>query len=179
MKKIILTLLIGLYAPIHSMNVVAQQNAQETSSTDIQSIQTRTYDKPYKDVFRSVVSVLQDNKYKIGGADIHSGVITAYGTPQLSENMHSGVAFIPFVGGLLSMARETKTEQWTMSGTVEEINAKSTKVRLVLTSDKTKNNMFSSAADTLKNDDLTGSPEIYQDLFTKIDKALFLREATK
>ena len=46
---------------------------------------------------------------------------TASGTRQMSENMNKGVAYIPFVGGLLSMAREEKSEMWTVSGTVEEI----------------------------------------------------------
>lgn len=160
-------------------NVNAQQNAQDKSSTDIQSIQTRDYKKPYKDVFRSVVSVLQDNKFKVSSADINSGLITAYGTPQFTENMHKGVAYIPFIGGLLSMAREEKSEQWTMSGTVEEMGKNNTRVRLVLTSDKSTNSIISSASDTMKNDDLTANPEVYQDLFAKIDKALFLRDATR
>lgn len=159
--------------------VYAQQNAQDKSSTDIQSVQTRDYKKPYKDVFRSVVSVLQDNKFKVSTADINSGLITAYGTPQFTENMHKGVAYIPFIGGLLSMAREEKSEQWTMSGTVEEMGKSNTKVRLVLTSDKSTNSIISSASDTMKNDDLTANPEVYQDLFAKIDKALFLRDATR
>lgn len=160
-------------------NVYAQQNAQDKSSTDIQSVQTRDYKKPYKDVFRSVVSVLQDNKFKVSSADINSGLITAYGTPQFTENMHKAVAYIPLVGGLLSMAREEKTEQWTMSGTVEEMGKNNTRVRLVLTSDKSTSSIISSASDTMKNDDLTANPEVYQDLFAKIDKALFLRDATK
>lgn len=178
MKKLFTSLVIGLMVSITN-TANAQQNAQDRSSTDIQAIQSRTFDKAYKDVFRSVVSVLQDNKYKVSSADINSGLITAYGTPQMSENMHKGVAFIPFVGGLLSMAREEKSEQWTVSGTVEEVNKNSTRVRLVITSDKTQSSMFSSAADTVKNDDLTANPEIYKDLFSKIDRALFLREATR
>lgn len=157
----------------------AQQNTQDKSSTDIQSIQTRDYKKPYKDVFRSVVSVLQDNKYKVGSSDFNSGLITAYGTPQQSENMHKAVAFIPFVGGLLNMGREQKVEQWTVSGTVEEMSKNNTRVRLVITSDTHTSSMMSSAADATKNDDLTANPEIYQDLFAKIDKALFVREATR
>ena len=172
------TILVALHITL-AFNVSAQQNAQDKSSTDIQSVQTRDYKKPYKDVFRSVVSVLQDNKFKVSSADINSGLITAYGTPQFTENMHKAVAYIPFVGGLLSMAREEKSEQWTMSGTVEEISKNNTRVRLVLTSDKSTSSIISSAADASKNDDLTANPEVYQDLFAKIDKALFLREATR
>jgi hypothetical protein len=37
----------------------------------------------------------------------------------------------------------------------------------------------SSAAEKMTNDDLTSKPEIYQDLFAKIDKALFIRSETR
>ena len=157
----------------------AQQNIQEKSSSEIQAIQTRTYNKPYKDVFRTVVSVLQDNKYKVSQADINSGLITASGTPQVTENMNKAVAFVPFVGGLLSMGREQKVETWYASGTVEEVKKNVTKVRLVITADSSTNNIVSSAADASKSDDMTSNPQVYQDLFAKIDQALFLRDATK
>ena len=60
----------------------SQQNEQQKSSTDIQAIQTRIYKKDYKEVFRTVVSVLQDNKFKITFTDVNVGVVTAFGTPQ-------------------------------------------------------------------------------------------------
>ena len=160
--------------------VSAQQNDQEKSSTEIQAIQTRQYEKPYKQVFRAVVSVLQDNKYKVNFTDMNAGLITASGSPQMSENMNAGVAFIPFIGGFLSMGRVEQTESWTVSGTVEELEgSKVVLVRLVITSEKMSQSFLGNASDKAKVEDLTSKPEIYQNLFAKIDKALFIREAVQ
>ena len=177
-KKLFKLILIAVISA-GSVSVNAQQNTQDKSASEIQSIQTRTYDKPYKDVFRAVVSVLQDNKYKVSQSDFNSGLITASGTPQVSENMNKAVGFIPFVGGLLSMAREQKIETWYVSGTIEDLKKDMTKVRLVITADSSTSNIVSSAADASKSDDMTSNPQVYQDLFAKIDQALFLRGATK
>jgi hypothetical protein len=158
----------------------AQQNLQDKSSIELQAVQTRNYQKPYKEVFRAVVTVLQDNKYKVSFTDMNAGLITATGSPQLTENMHQGVAFIPFIGGLLSLAREEKSEIWTVSSVVEDLEKnRGVSVRLTITSDKTKSSLMSSASDKATNEDLTSKPEIYQDLFAKIDKALFIRDATR
>jgi hypothetical protein len=180
MKKIILmkAFLGGLLAV--SNLAIAQQNLQDKSSIELQAVQTRTYQKPYKEVFRAVVTVLQDNKYKVSFTDMNAGLITASGSPQLTENMHQGVAFIPFIGGLLSLAREEKSEIWTVSSTVEDLEKnRGVIVRLTITSDKTKSSLMSSASDKATTEDLTSKPEIYQDLFAKIDKALFIRDATR
>jgi hypothetical protein len=77
------------------------------------------------------------------------------------------------------MGREQKVETWYASGTVEEVKKNVTKVRLVITADSSTNNIVSSAADASKSDDMTSNPQVYQDLFAKIDQALFLRDATK
>lgn len=160
---------------------LAQQNTQEQSSTSIQAIQTRTYQHPYRDVFRSLISVLQDNKYKVSFTDMNAGIITASGSPQMKENMSAGVAFIPFVGGLLSMAREETTESWTVSATVEDLEAgRGILVRLVITSEQQSQSMFGAAADKAKAADLTKErPDVYQNLFAKLDAALFLRSQTR
>ena len=180
MNKNIFKLLVCLLVSFGSSSIFAQQNLQQKSSSEIQAIQTRTYQNSYKEVFRVVVSVLQDNKYKVSFTDMNAGLITASGSPQLTENMNQAVAFIPFIGGLLSMAREEKSETWTVSGTLEEMpNKKDTLVRLVITSDKSKSNIIASASEKMTNEDLTDKPEIYQDLFAKIDKALLLRGATR
>lgn len=165
---------------IFSSSVFAQQNLQDKSSVEIQAVQTRTFQKPYREVFRAVVTVLQDNKYKVSFTDMNAGLITASGSPQMTENMHQGVAFIPFIGGFLSLAREEKSEIWTVSASLEDLEKnRGVIVRLTITSDQTKSSLMSSAADKAKTEDLTAKPEIYQDLFSKIDKALFIREATR
>ena len=67
-------------------------NTQNKSSLDIQQIQTRTYSATYDQVYKSVVSVLQDNRFKITHTDKDSGIVSADGTPEASENMSDAVA---------------------------------------------------------------------------------------
>jgi hypothetical protein len=106
MKKIITKILSFIFLIFFGIPAFAQQNIQEKSSIEIQSIQTRTYKKTYKEVFRAVVTVLQDNKYKVSFTDMNAGIITATGSPIATENMHQAVSLIPFIGGFLSLARE-------------------------------------------------------------------------
>ena len=111
---------------------------------------------------------------------MNAGIITATGSPIATENMHQAVSLIPFIGGFLSLAREEKTEIWTVSGVVEDLEKnRGILVRLTITSDRTQSSFATSASEKMSNDDLTTKPEIYQDLFAKIDKALFIREATR
>ena len=180
MKKIITKILSFIFFIFFGIPAFAQQNIQEKSSIEIQSIQTRTYKKTYKEVFRAVVTVLQDNKYKVSFTDMNAGIVTATGSPIATENMHQAVSLIPFIGGFLSLAREEKTEIWTVSGVVEDLEKnRGILVRLTITSDRTQSSFATSASEKMSNDDLTTKPEIYQDLFAKIDKALFIREATR
>ena len=61
---------------------------------------------------------------------------------------------------------------------VEEMAEKKGFVRINITAEVKKSGFFTKAKDKSKADDLTTtSPEIYQALFAKIDKALFLRQS--
>ena len=180
MRSFLLYLVVmsGVFSPSLSS---AQQNDQDQSATSIQAIQTRNFQYPYRDVFRALISVLQDNKYKIGFTDINAGVITASGSPQTKENMSAGVAFIPFVGGLLSMARKETVETWTVSATVEDLEAgRGVSVRLVITSEQQSESMFGAAAEKTKAADLTKErPDDYQNFFSRLESSLFVRSQTR
>jgi hypothetical protein len=176
-----LCIIFSLLSIALSNSTSAQQNTQEQSATAIQSIQTRTYQNSYREVFRALISVLQDNKYKISFTDMSAGIITASGSPQMKENMSAGVAFIPFVGGLLSMARQETTESWTVSATVEDLEAgRGILVRLVITSEQKSESMLGAAAEKAKAADLVKErPDVYQNLFSKLESALFVRSQTR
>ena len=161
----------------------SQQNEQQKSSTDIQAIQTRIYKKDYKEVFRTVVSVLQDKKFKITFTDVNVGVVTAFGTPQAKENISEAAAAVGdiFLGGLLSLGRTEEEDRWTVSSNIEELSKnRGVLVRLVIVHETKKSGFFTTADEKIKSDDLTTSnPQIYQNLFAKIDKSLFIRDAIK
>ena len=161
----------------------SQENQQQKSSTDIQAVQTRIYKQNYKDVFRTVVSVLQDNKFKITFTDINTGVVTASGTPQAKENISQAAAAVVdiFLGGLASLGRSEEEDNWTISSNIEELRKnRGTLVRLVIVNEKKTSSFFTTAEEKNKSDDLTTTkPEIYQNIFAKIDKALFIRDSIK
>lgn len=161
----------------------SQENQQQKSSTDIQAVQTRIYKQDYKEVFRTVVSVLQDNKFKVTFTDINTGVITASGTPQATENISQGAAAIAdiFLGGLVSLGRKEEEDAWTISSNIEELSKnRGVLVRLVIVNEKKTSSFFTTAEEKNKSDDLTTTkPEIYQNIFAKIDKALFIRNSIR
>ena len=177
---------LSLIIIIYLLNVImlsstyaTDNNTQDKSSLDIQQIQTRVYKGTYNEVYKSVVSVLQDNRFKITHTDKESGIISADGTPEASENMSDAVAtiggyVIPFFG----VFQKKKERKWFLSCAVEELREKKIFVRINITAEIKKSGFFTKAKDKSKADDLTTTaPEIYQALFAKIDKALFLRQS--
>ena len=179
-KKNLLVLIIFLINIIFTnVSFAVDNNTQNKSSLDIQQIQTRTYSATYDQVYRSVVSVLQDNWFKITHTDKDSGIVSADGTPEASENMSDAVAtlgsyVIPFFGAF----QKKKEKKWYVSCAVEKVSDKKTFVRINITAETKKIGFFTKAKDSSKADDLTTtSPEIYQALFAKIDKAIFLRKS--
>jgi len=177
LSSIVFIYLLGI-AMLSSSHAV-ENNTQKKSSLDIQQIQTKVYKGSYNEVYKSVVSVLQDNRFKITHTDKESGIISADGTPEASENMSDAAATI---GGMVipffSVLQKKKETKWFISCSVEELGEKKIFVRINITAEVKKSGFFKKAKDKSKADDLTTSaPEVYQALFAKIDKALFVRQS--
>jgi|SRR5210317_2180861 hypothetical protein len=176
-KKTLLIFSLAIFFPVISQSV--ENNSQNKSSIDIQKVQTRIYDANYDDVYKSILSVLQDNRFKITHTDKDSGIVSADGTPEASENMSDAVAtiggyVIPFFGAF----QKKKQKKWFVSCNVEELKEKKILVRLNITQEVKKSGFFVKAKDSSKADDLTTTaPELYQALFAKIDKTLFIRQS--
>lgn len=182
-KKIIAVKAFFLIIFFCCFTAYAQKNEQDKSSTDLASIQSRTFkNNSYKDVFRSVVTVLQDNKFKITFSDQNSGIISATGTPEATENMtKAGAVVLDLITGFGSIFRTEEVKLWTLSTNIEDLEKnRGVRVRLVITSDAKKDGTFVTASESTKAEDLTTSnPEIYQSLFSKIEKELFMRNAIR
>ena len=176
-KKTLLIFSLAIFFPVISQSV--ENNSQNKSSIDIQKVQTRIYDANYDDVYKSILSVLQDNRFKITHTDKDSGIVSADGTPEASENMSDAVAtiggyVIPFFGAF----QKKKQKKWFVLCNVEELKEKKILVRLNITQEVKKSGFFVKAKDSSKADDLTTTaPELYQALFAKIDKTLFIRQS--
>ena len=210
-----------------TQQAISQIPAEKTS-TELQAVQTRTFDVPYREIFRAVVSVLQDNKFKITFTDYNAGIIHAQGpTRQFSQqngrNPDESLAlaraaileasrwrsarnrqtvvvapggqlyaypvtyykwydYIPLIGSLvggisdaLSGERESLyLESRAISVSVDEQGKTGSRVRLAMTSE-----LVAQDTGLINVDDLTDKPEIYQDMFSSIDKASFVISNTR
>jgi hypothetical protein len=128
---------------------------------EIQSMQSRSYDKSKDIVFPSVMSVLQDLGYSIKTADIKTGLITAESTAKSNAAMKFW----------LGIAEVTQT---TADAFIEEINGK-TKVRINFI------NMVkqsSSWGQDDRQDKQILDPAPYQNAFEKVENAIFVRSGS-
>lgn len=128
---------------------------------EIQSMQSRSYNKSKDIVFPSVMSVLQDLGYSIKTADIRTGLITAESTAKSNAAMKFW----------LGIAEVTQT---TADAFIEEINGK-TKVRINFI------NMVkqsSSWGQDDRQDKQILDPAPYQNAFEKVENAIFVRSGS-
>ena len=176
---IIVVITISLLVSMFGTANTVENNTQTKTATDLMQIQTRVYKGTYNEVYKSVISVMQDNRFKLTHTDKDSGIISADGTPEASENMSNAVAtlgglIIPFFGSF----QKKKTKKWFVSTNVEEMKKDKILVRINITAETTKSGFFTKAKDSSKADDMTSTaPELYQALFSKIDKTLFIRQS--
>ena len=107
-----------LAIPLLILTLTGCVTEQEINLTplEIQSIQSRDYDKGKDIVFPSVMSVLQDLGYSIKAADIVTGLITAESTAKSNQAMKIWLGI-------------TQVTQTNVNVFIEEIKSK-TKVRI-------------------------------------------------
>ena len=162
--------------------------AQTKTSVEIQAIQTRVYEGMEREIFRAVLSTLQNNKYEEIRSDSGAGLIAARlpavaagDTPEQQAGKIAGSMFlgmlIPF-GGLLVQAPKTGEKTRSITVTVEQLNAQKTQVRVALkeTEQLVQYGAFGTENRETKETDLTDKPEVYQLVFEQIDKEIFVRK---
>ena len=135
---------------------VAATGPQKTS-IQLQAFQSKEFETNKKIAFASTMSIFQDLGYAIGTADIDTGFITAK-SPTRQD-------FVPFVGQRMQDVKATAF--------VEEMGQKRTKIRLNFV-----NSVQTSSGYGMKGerDSPIEDPEVYQETFAKIAKAIFVRE---
>lgn len=162
--------------------------AQARTSVDAQAIQTRTFAYDEKGTFRAVLAVLQNNKFENLRSDSNAGLVTG-NLPALmagdtaEEQIGKTVAstalgmIVPF-GSLVGPDTRSGTKERTISVTVEEIGKSKTSVRVLLkeTESIVKTGFLGSTSQELKENDMTDRPEVYQRIFSEIDKEIFIRK---
>lgn len=138
----------------------ATTKAPTLTPLEIQSLQTREYERGTDVVFPSVISVFQDLGYIIKSADKETGLITAEGTAKSDQasKFWLGVA---------------KVSQTSATAFIEDIG-KMTKVRLnFVVSKKTS----SSWGRSDREDTPILDASVYNNAFERIENAIFVRSA--
>jgi len=151
MNKIALLVLIAM-----SLTGCAPKKPVKTP-LELQAIQSREFSTDKKVVFQSTMSVFQDLGYVIQQADLETGFITAKSPTQND--------LIPFVGMKMTDTKGTAF--------VEQIGDKA-KVRLNFVGSEETSNSYGMKS---SQDNPIDDPLIYQNAFTRIQEAIFVRTA--
>ena len=128
---------------------------------EIQSMQTRTYEKDKEIVFPSVMSVLQDLGYSIKTADKNTGLITAESTAKSNAAMKIWLGI-------------TEVSQTTADAFIEEINGR-TQVRINFINVVKQSSGWGQSD---RQDKQILDPVPYQNAFEKIENAIFVRSGS-
>lgn len=130
------------------------------SALELQSIQSKEFEASKKVAFAAVLSVLQDVGYTVSSANLDTGLITAKSPTK--------AGFQLFVGQTMEDVKATAF--------VEEIVANRAKVRINLVKSK----------ETSSGRGMKGgyeipieTPEMYQDIFAKVQQGIFVRKNTQ
>lgn len=130
------------------------------SGLQLQQIQSHDIEAPQKVAFAAVMTVLQDEGYRIGSADRETGLIT--GTASTKSKM----TWMPFIG----FGRSKKTP--VVSAYIEDRGPTQSRIRLNFVMGKLSNN---NSMLGLSDEEPILDPAVYQAAFEKIDQAVFVR----
>lgn len=134
----------------------AAAKEQKPSGLALQQIQAKDFEVPKDVTFPSVMSVLQDEGYRINDADLETGLITA------TASSKTKVSYNLFVGF------GTKKKTPMVSAYIENRGKSNSRVRLSFVMAKLKNGILADEEPILDT-------QVYQDAFEKINQAVFLR----
>lgn len=155
MKKIIAATVIAFLL----VGCVPNNYKPTKTSLELQAFQSKEFDAQKKTAFASTMSVFQDLGYSITSSDLETGYITAK-SPTQNE-----------MGFGKMIMRDTKS-----SAFIEELRPGKTKVRLSFVNTEEWSGAYGAK---LVQDNPIEDAAIYNNAFTKIQEAIFIRTATK
>lgn len=129
----------------------------QKTSIELQAFQSKDFETTKNIAFASVMSVFQDLGYAVGTADLETGFITAQSPTTQS--------FVPFVGQKMQNIKATAF--------IEAMGAKRAKIRLNFVDSVQTSSGYGMKGE---KDVPIEDPGLYQNTFTKIQKAIFVRE---
>lgn len=142
-----------------SSAAIAEKNPK-MSGLQLQQMQSHDIEAPQKIAFAAVMTVLQDDGYRIGSADRETGLITA------TASTKTKMTWMPFIG----FGRSKKTT--VVSAYIEDRGPNQSRIRLNFVMGKLSNN---SSMLGLSDEEPILDAAVYQAAFEKIDQAVFVR----
>lgn len=139
-----------------SLSSCSSISGNTKSSLELQAIQSKVFETQKKTAFSATMSVFQDLGYTLGTADLETGFITAK-SPTKEESM------LLFFG--------QKMQNINATAFVTSLGAARTKIRITFVNNIKTSHMYGMKGE---KDEPIEDPQIYQDAFTKIQKAIFV-----
>jgi len=133
----------------------------QKTSLEIQAIQSRTFETSKLVAFASVISVFQDLGYIVNGADRATGFITA---------TSAGAAKYDWF--LTGNKYNSKTKA---TAFIEQLRPKKTKIRLNFVVNSSVSSIYGQKSESSK---IIDDPKVYQNAFSKIGDAIFIRSGS-
>ena len=137
------------------------KDKKAVTGLELQQIQSRDFEVPKGTAFSAVMSVLQDEGYRIGSADKDTGLITG------TASTESKTTWMPFVG----FGKKKRTP--VVSAYIEDRSATLSRIRLNFVMGRYNASQYGSAQGERPITD----PVVYKDAFEKIEKAIFVRQS--
>jgi hypothetical protein len=141
--------------------------APQKTSLEIQSFQSKQFEADKKTAFNSTMSVFQDLGYVVNSASLETGFITAESPLKGADGMQA------FLENISNFRSEGKTA---VTAFVEEINGKTTKVRLSFVQ---RDKMLREYGQQANREKPILDPKVYESAFNKIGDAIFNRTSQK
>jgi hypothetical protein len=156
-----------LVVPLLLTACATDGGAPQKTSLEIQSFQSKQFDTDKKTAFNSTMSVFQDLGYVVNSASLETGFITAESPLKGADGMQA------FLENISNMRSEGKTA---VTAFVEEINGKTTKVRLSFVQ---RDKMLREYGQQANREKPVLDPKVYESAFNKIGDAIFIRTSQK
>ncbi len=160
MKKWIAGLVITsliIFIPLLHPEADARKKMQKTS-LELQAIQAREFETTRQIAFAAVISVFQDLGYIVESAEIETGFVTAKSPTQKARP---------------ALFQSDITHETKVSAFIENLPQHRVRVRLNFVNSKENISQWSGVQRTL--DQVVEDPAIYQEAFTKIEEAVFIK----
>jgi len=152
-------LFIGLLA-LNGCSVLPQNYESTKTSLELQGIQTREFEISKKVAFASTLSVFQDLGYVLESGDLETGLITAKSPTKRGYSIFSG----------------STQEFRKATGFVETIRNNVARIRINVVDITVASSDYGMQQ---RVDVPIEEPKVYQEIFEKIEKAIFVRRNIK